>query len=87
MTKSNVTVIPSVGLWRQSSEVFQLVSVPMSNGTENWMRDWPKQLSLSMPLKGWNLVSALKLVIEKADQVMDEILWSKEDGYTHAPII
>ena len=39
LTKSNVTVIPSVGLWRQSLEVFQLVLVPMSNGTENWMQD------------------------------------------------
>ena len=57
LTKSNVTVIPSVGLWRQSSEVFQLVLVPMSNGTENWMRDWHKQLFLSMPLKGGGIWS------------------------------
>ena len=48
---------------------------PMSNGTENWMRDWPKQLFLSMPLKGWNLVLALKLVIVKAAK-----LWTKFSG-------
>ena len=59
LTKSSVTVIPSVGLWRQSSEVFQLVLVPMSNGTENWMHDWPKQLFLSMPLRVWSLVLVL----------------------------
>ena len=66
LTKSSVMEIPLVGLWRQSLEVFQLVLVPMSNGTENWMQDWPKLLSLSMPLKGWNLALDLKLVIVKA---------------------
>ena len=87
LTKSNVTVIPSVGLWRQSLEVFQLVLVPMSNGTENWMQDWPKQLSLSMPLKGWNLVSALKLVIVKAARSWMKFSGLKKPAIPAVPII
>ena len=67
MTKSNVTVIPSVGLWRQSLEVFQLVLVPMSNGTENWMRGLAQAVVSINAFKGSGIwPSALKQVIVKA---------------------
>ena len=54
----------------------------MSNGIENWMQDWLKLLSLSMPLKGWNLVLALRLVIVKAAKLWMKFSGLKEDGYT-----
>ena len=59
-----------------------MVSVPMSNGTENWMRDWLRQLSLSMPLKVWNLASDLKLVTAKAAK-----LWMKLSGLKKTVIL
>lgn len=52
------------------------------NGIENWMQDWLKLLSLSMPLKGWNLVLALRLVIVKAAK-----LWMKFSGLKKTVIL
>lgn len=54
----------------------------MSNRIENWMQDWLKLLSLSMPLKGWNLVLALRLVIVKAAK-----LWMKFSGLKKTVIL
>lgn len=46
------------------------------------MQDWLKLLSLSMPLKGWNLVLALRLVIVKAAK-----LWMKFSGLKKTVIL
>lgn len=51
------------------------------------MRDWPKPLFLSMLLKGWNLVSALKLVTVKVARSWMKFSGLKKTVIPAVPII
>ncbi len=76
-------VIPSVGVETVVGGVPELVCFPMSNGIENWMQDGLKLLSLSTPLRVWNLVLFEVCVIVSTAK-MEIILWSLKNGYTLA---
>ena len=82
LTKSNVTVIPSVGF------VETVVGgVPVGLGSYvQWDRKLDARLAQAVvsinAFKGVEFGLGFEAGNRKGSQVMDEILWSKEDGYT-----
>ncbi len=61
----------------------------MCNGTEIGCQNRSKELlSIKIPLRELSLVLVWKRVaLSKGSQVMDEIIWSEEAGYTRHLII